>query len=179
MIGGPQGGLILGRASLIEAIRKNPLARALRVDKIALSLLESTLMLFTDEQQAMQEVPTLSLIRRPIGDIDAQARRVADAIAAQSAGMAGGVEVIDGFSQVGSGSLPGHDLPTRLVAIAAPHGDPEQLARQLRQGSPPVFARIAKGQLLIDPRTILPGEEPVLIEAITTAMRDLQSPTCC
>ena len=178
MIGGPQGGLILGRAALIEAIRKNPLARALRVDKITLSLLESTLMLFTDEQQAMREVPTLSLIRRPIGDIDAQARRVADAIAAQSAGMAGGVEVIDGFSQVGSGSLPGLDLPTRLVAIAAPHGNPEQLTRHLRQGSPPVFARIAKGQLLIDPRTILPGEEPVLIEAITNAIQSLKRAAC-
>ena len=80
------------------------------------------------------------------------------------------IEVIDGFSQMGSGSLPGRDLPTCLVAIESADGNPEPLAKSLRLSSPPVFARIARGQLLIDPRTILPGEEPILIEAVVKAL---------
>lgn len=167
MIGGPQGGLILGRSHWIEAIRKNQLMRALRVDKITLSVLESTLMLFLDDQRACQEVPTLRLVSRPLADIETQARQIADAIA--PAVPNGRVEVIDGFSQMGSGSLPGHDLPTKLVAVEAPQGA-ERLAWKLRHHTPPVFARIAKARVLIDPRTLLAGEESTLIEALKKAL---------
>jgi L-seryl-tRNA(Ser) seleniumtransferase len=168
MIGSAQGGLILGRADLVEAVRKNPLARALRVDKVTLSVLETTLTLFLDEEVAVHEIPTLRMITRTPKEIHATANSVASAIWSGVPNVR--LEVIDGFSQMGSGSLPGHDLPTTLVAIEPADGDPESLARRLRLSSPPVFARIAKGQLLIDPRTVLPGEEAILIEVVVKAL---------
>jgi L-seryl-tRNA(Ser) seleniumtransferase len=168
MIGGPQGGLILGRADLIEAIRKNPLARAMRVDKVTLSLLETTLELFLDEQAAMREVPTLRMMQRPLDELRCQATRIAEAL--RSVVGAAYVEVFDGFSQMGSGSLPGHDLPTSLVAVSPANGDVDGLAARLRACSPPVFARIAKERLLIDPRTLLPGEEEVLIGMLKSVL---------
>lgn len=168
MIGGAQGGLILGRADLVEAVRKNPLARALRVDKITLSVLETTLTLFLDEELAVREIPTLQVMSRTAEEIRAAAVRIADALRPSARG--GRVDVIDGFSQVGSGSLPGHDLPTTLVAIVPAGGDLEDLARRLRMSSPPVFARIAKGQLLLDPRTLLAGEEAVLVHVLTAIL---------
>lgn len=168
MIGGPQGGLILGKASLIEAIRKNPLARALRVDKLTLSLLESTLTLFLDGSMALEGVPTLRMMRREVTDLRKTATDMANALRNRSPKAR--VEVIDGFSQMGSGSLPGQDLPTCLLAIDPPGGNVDDLAARLRQGTPPVFARIAKGQLLLDPRTVLPGEESVLVDALVAAL---------
>lgn len=168
MIGGAQGGLILGRADLVEAIRKNPLARALRVDKITLSVLETTLTLFLDESLAIREIPTLQMMARTLTEIRASAGRIAGALL-KTANSAR-IEVVDGFSQMGSGSLPGHDLPTSLVAIEPRGGNPEELARRLRLSSPPVFARIAKGHLLLDPRTLLPGDEEILIQVVTTAL---------
>lgn len=172
MIGGPQGGLILGEAAMIERIRKNPLARALRVDKITLSVLETALTFFLDEELALQEMPTLQMIQRDVSDIREQADRIATALRTRAQGIK--VNVIDGFSQVGSGSLPGHDLPTVLVAIdPSPHADSDAdtLARRLRESTPPVFARIANDRILLDPRTILPGEEIVLIEAVVAAVK--------
>ncbi|MBI4581320.1 MAG: L-seryl-tRNA(Sec) selenium transferase, partial [Planctomycetes bacterium] len=143
MIGGAQGGIIIGQARLVEVIRKNPLARALRVDKITLSVLETTLMLFLDPELALREVPTLGMMQRPVADVGEQAERIAAALRARAG--ADRIAVIDGFSQMGSGSLPGHDLPTRLVAIEPADGDPDGLAARLRAGTPPVFARIAHG----------------------------------
>lgn len=168
MIGGAQGGLILGRGDLVEAIRKNPLARALRVDKITLSVLETTLTLFLDEELAIREIPTLGMMSRTLDEIGATAARIADALRPRADGAS--VDVIDGFSQVGSGSLPGQDLPTRLVAIVPAGGDVETLAHRLRLSAPPVFARIAKGRLLLDPRTLLAGEERTLIEVVIQAL---------
>jgi L-seryl-tRNA(Ser) seleniumtransferase len=117
-MGGSQGGIILGRADLIRAIRKNPFARIVRVGKLTLAALEATLTLFLDEALALREVPTLRMLCRPQGEIAEQADRLARSIAEQAPGTT--VAVIDGFSQMGSGSLPGQDLPTRLVAIESP-----------------------------------------------------------
>jgi L-seryl-tRNA(Ser) seleniumtransferase len=163
MIGGPQGGIILGSSRWIQAIRKNPLARIVRADKLALAALEATLVLFLDEDRALREVPTLKMLRRGLSDIDAQARRIAAAVAAQSPGVH--AEVIDGASQMGSGSLPEQDLPTRLVALEIEGIESGELARRLRLHAPPVFARVHEGRVLVDPRTLLDGDEEILIGA--------------
>ncbi len=169
LIGGPQGGLILGREDLVQAVRKNPLARMVRVDKLTLAALEATLTLFLDEAVALAEVPTLQILRRDRQDLDRQAQRIAQAIAQQvpEAELA----VVDGFSQMGSGSLPGQDLPTRLVALASRLVDAGRLAARLRQHEPPVFARVHHQQVLLDPRTVLEGEEELLIAACVAALR--------
>jgi L-seryl-tRNA(Ser) seleniumtransferase len=168
LIGASQGGIILGRADLVAAIRKNPLARVLRVGKLTLAALEATLSLFLDEPRALREVPTLRLLCRPLPEIADQADRIALAIRQRSAAAA--VTVIDGFSQMGSGSLPTQNLATRLVAVESDAIESGELAARLRRGCPPVFARVHQGQLLLDPRTLLDGEESLLIDAVVAAL---------
>jgi len=168
LIGGPQGGIIIGRAHLIEAIRKNPLARAVRVDKLSLAALEATLGLFLDETCASSDLPILKMLLRDLRDVAAQAERVADALRDRCQGIT--VTTVEGSSQMGSGSLPEQNIPTRLVAIAAESIRPEALALLLRRHRPPVFTRIQRGQVLIDPRTLLEGEEQAVVEALVWAL---------
>ena len=135
LIGGPQAGILLGKERWIQAIRKNPLARIVRPDKLTLAALEATLVLFLDQERALGEVPTLRMLRRDLADIETQAQRIAAAIRAAVPGAK--AAVVEGFSQMGSGSLPGQDLPTRLVAVQA-----ENLRRG-RDRPPPAAARPA------------------------------------
>jgi L-seryl-tRNA(Ser) seleniumtransferase len=178
MIGGPQGGIILGRAAWIEAIRKNPLARVVRVDKLTLTALEATLALFLDEAWALAEVPTLRMLRRGLAELGTQAERIAAAIAEAAPGVVT-ASVIDGASQMGSGSLPTQDLPTRLVAVTARHVEAGELAARLRRHLPPVFARVHQGQVLADPRTLLEGDEEVLLAAFRAALEDERADRAC
>jgi L-seryl-tRNA(Ser) seleniumtransferase len=169
LIGASQGGIILGRALLIQAVRKNPLARIVRVGKLTLVALEATLRLFLDESQALSEVPTLRMLCRSLADIAAQAERIAQTIGGRITAAA--VTTADGFSQMGSGSLPTQNLATRLVVIGPNSVAPGELAVRLRGGRPPVFARVHHGQVLVDPRTLLEGEEEMLVEAFVNALQ--------
>lgn len=168
LIGGSQGGMILGRALLIQAVRKNPLVRIVRPGKLTLAALEATLTLFLDESLALREVPTLRMLCRPPEEIAEQAERIARAVAERVPEC--DVAVVDGCSQMGSGSLPTQELPTRLVSVNPAAVSPDDLARRLRQSSPPVFVRVHKGRVLLDPRTLLEGEEPIVIEALLAAL---------
>jgi L-seryl-tRNA(Ser) seleniumtransferase len=170
MIGGPQAGILLGKERWIQAIRKNPLARIVRPDKLALAALEATLVLFLDQQRALCEVPTLRMLRRDLADIKTQAERIAAAIRAFAPGAK--AEVVEGFSQMGSGSLPGQDVPTRLVAVKAENVEEGEMARRLRRHDPPVFARVGQGRVLADPRTLLDGEEAMLVAAFCSALSE-------
>ena len=169
LIGASQGGIILGKANLIQAIRKNPFARIVRVGKLTLAALEATLSLFLDEARALREVPTLRMLCRSLAEIAAQADRIAEAIAAKASAAV--VTTADGFSQMGSGSLPTQNLRTRLVTIQPKSIEAGEIASRLRRYSPPVFARVHKGQLLFDPRTLLDGEERVLVAACIQALQ--------
>jgi L-seryl-tRNA(Ser) seleniumtransferase len=168
LIGASQGGLVLGRSNLVQAVRKNPFARIVRVGKLTLAALEATLMLHLDSSSALAEIPTWQMLNRSLADMGAQADRIAAALRARVPQVA--VQVIDGVSQMGSGSLPTQGVPTRLVALDDPPGGADALARRLRLHRPPVFARIHKGLLLLDPRTLLGGEEGELIEALVEAL---------
>jgi len=168
LIGGPQAGIVLGKAPWIAAIRKNPLARMVRVDKLTLAALEATLILFLDQERALRDVPTLRMLRRDLADIEMQAERIVAGIRFSVPGV--NVAVVDGFSQMGSGSLPGQDLPTRLVAVQAENRQEGEIARRLRQYDPPVFARVGQGRVLADPRTLLDGEESTLVAAFCRAL---------
>ncbi len=176
MIGGPQGGIILGRARWIEAVRKNPLARIVRVGKLSLAALEATLVLFLDESRALGEVPTLRMLGRSTVEIAAQAQRIAAAVAAGLPGVR--AAVVEGVSQMGSGSLPGQDLPTRLVAVEAEGIEAGEIARRLRLNSPPVFTRVHRGVVLADPRTLLDGDEEILVAAFRAALQQRIDSTC-
>jgi len=162
LIGACQGGIILGKKEIVTAVRKNPLARALRVDKVTLAVLEATLTLFLDEERAMEEVPTLRMLRRDAPELGEAAGRIAGALREACAAR---VEVIDGLSQMGSGSLPGENLATRLVAVAPSGMGLDEAALRLRRHRPAVFARVRNDRILVDPRTLLPGDEDALIAA--------------
>lgn len=168
LIGACQAGLILGREDLITAVRKNPMARMLRPDKLTLAVLEATLTLFLDEEMALQEVPTLRMLRRSIEDLAGQAERIAAAVREKVVYTE--VTVMDGFSQMGSGSLPGQDLPTKTVAIKSGLRGASDLARDLRRHNPPVVTRIQNEQILLDPRTLLEGEEAIVVAAVVAAL---------
>ena len=164
LIGASQGGIILGRAKLIEAVRKNQFARIVRVGKLTLVVLEATLKLFLDESIALREVPTLQMLRRDSSEIAEQAEGIAMELKKSVSGVA--VATICGFSQMGSCSLPAQNLATTLVALQPEQINVESLAQQLRQNGTPIFSRIQNDQVLIDPRTLLSGDDKIVIEAL-------------
>jgi L-seryl-tRNA(Ser) seleniumtransferase len=164
LIGSSQGGIILGKANLINAIRKNQFFRIVRVGKLTLAAMEATLKLFLDEATALREVPTLQMLMRSLDELTSEAERLASAINKNMQNAAAGTT--PGFSQTGSGSLPTQNLATMLVAIRPEKISAESLARRLRQYNPPIFTRIQNDQVLIDPRTLREGDGEVVAAAL-------------
>ncbi len=164
LIGASQGGIILGKAKLINAVRKNQFARIVRVGKLTLAVLEATLKLFLDETVALCEVPTLKMLRRDLSEITDQAEQMASDLAGATSNAA--VTTTSGFSQMGSGSLPTQNLATTLVAIRPKKISAESLAKQLRRHNIPIFTRIQNDQVLVDPRTLRKGDDKIVLEAL-------------
>ncbi|MHC4618563.1 MAG: L-seryl-tRNA(Sec) selenium transferase [Planctomycetota bacterium] len=164
LMGASQGGIILGRANLINAIRGNQFFRIVRVGKLTLAALEATLKLFLDESIALSEVPALQMMMRDLSEITAEAERLASELGKGISGVS--VTTIPGFSQMGSGSLPTQNLATRLVAVQPEKITAESLAGQLRHHRTPVFTRIQNDQVLVDPRTLRDGDDKVIVEAL-------------
>ena len=163
LVGGPQAGIIVGKKELIDKLKKHPLARAVRIDKIRLAGLGATLIHYV-KGEAVDKIPVWTMIGTPVTAIEKRAR----AWAAATEGMG---RVIDGESMVGGGSLPGSTLPTKLVAIGGDGkrrgGNMAQIrAKRLRQSNPPVIGRISEDVLLLDPRTVLPEEDKIVIKAL-------------
>ncbi|MHC4682346.1 MAG: L-seryl-tRNA(Sec) selenium transferase, partial [Planctomycetota bacterium] len=131
---------------------------------LTLAALEATLKLFLDESLALSEVPTLRMLRRDTSEITKHANRLASRIGKAVSGIV--ASTVPGFSQMGSGSLPAQDLPTTLVALCPDESSPESLAAQLRRYRTPVFTRIQNDQVLIDPRTLLSGDDKIILEAL-------------
>jgi L-seryl-tRNA(Ser) seleniumtransferase len=159
LLGGPQAGILCGRRDLIQLLTRHPLARAVRADKLCLAALAATLNFYLTGR-AVAEVPVWRMIARQPAAIEAQARAWVAHL--QESGVQAGV--IEGHSTVGGGSLPGATLPTWLVAVTHPGLD--GVAAALRASQPPVIGRIGDGRLLLDPRTVLPGQEEDLLRAV-------------
>ena len=156
LLGGPQAGLVVGRDDLIGALAKNPLKRALRLDKIRLAALEAVLRLYADPDRLAQRLPTLRLLVRPRAEIDALARRVEPALA-KALDRIATVSLIDTKSQIGSGALPVSLLPSAGLALTPtePSGSAvEKLARRLRKLPVPVTGRIDSGRVILDLRCL-------------------------
>ncbi len=155
LIGGPQGGLIVGKKKWVDLVRKNPLARVVRVGKMTLIALEATLRYFLDRERALREHPTTRMLTMPLAEL---AQRAKD-LAAQIGDVPGAtVTVRQDQSEVGSGAYPAHSLPTFVVAVQSSKVPVEDLARRLRRRPLGVFARISDDRLLLDPRTLQEGE---------------------
>ena len=159
LLGGPQAGIIVGREDLVARLKRHSLTRALRVDKTTIAALQATLLHYL-KGEAKVRVPIWQMIAMPVEAIEARASAWVDKLT--EAGIA--ARVVGGQSTVGGGSLPGETMPTKLVAIQV--DSPDELARRLRVGDPPVIGRIEDDLFLLDPRTVLAEEDEMLIEAI-------------
>jgi L-seryl-tRNA(Ser) seleniumtransferase len=163
LLGGPQAGLLVGRGAAVGLARRHPLLRALRLDKVALAGLAATLAHY-ERGEALSEIPVWRAIARPLPALQAEAEAWLEALG----GAAPGARVRPSASAVGGGTLPGETLPTAVLALPARH--PEALLAALRRAQPPVIARIEDGEVVLDPRTVLPGEAPGLLAAVRAAL---------
>ncbi len=156
LLGGPQAGIVVGRADLVERLRRHPLQRALRADKLTLAALEGTLALHEDPARARQEIPVLRMLDEPVERVRERAERLA--------GLIGG-EVEETVARVGGGALPLAELPSAACAIE------ESLAAPLRLGDPPVLGIVGDGRLLLDARTLTDAEVDEAARAVLRARR--------
>ncbi|TLM69728.1 MAG: L-seryl-tRNA(Sec) selenium transferase [Actinobacteria bacterium] len=165
LLGGPQAGIIAGKWHVIAALKKHPLARAVRLDKMTLAALEVTLRLYLEPERAAREIPTLRMLFASKAEMAERAARLADAIAKCSPGAyLTGVQ--DDVSRAGGGALPMADLPTVVVAVSPQRTGVVDLERKLRTGEPHVIARIAEDRVLLDPRTLSVDEEREVVDAL-------------
>ena len=166
LLGGPQCGIVLGRAPILERMRRNPLCRALRVDKLTLAALAATLRLYLQPERALREIPTLRMLTMSAASLEERARAFGNLCAAH--GIV--TECIPGESAVGGGASPGAVLPGTLVRIASPGTSAAGLERRLRTGDPVVVTRVLDGAVTMDLRTVHPREEAALLRALRTAL---------
>jgi len=165
LLGGPQAGILLGTRAAIEACRTNPLARAVRADKLTLAALEATLVLYREPELARREIPVLRMLTEGVAEIRRRGEALQNAVGADAA-------LVEGESEVGGGSFPGAKLPTWLVRVTpdAGHLTPDALAARLRAGDPPIIARIGDDRVLLDPRTIFPDQVETVARAVRAAL---------
>jgi L-seryl-tRNA(Ser) seleniumtransferase len=163
LLGGPQAGILLGRADLMQRLRKNPLARALRVDKFTIAALAATLDLLEDAARARELVPTLRALSASAEELAGRAARIARELS-RCAELT--VRELPASSEVGGGAAPAESLPTTVVALRHATLPAEALAAELRRLETPVIGRIAGGEVLLDPRSLDPGEDSLCARLI-------------
>ena len=169
LLGGPQAGLIVGKREIIERIKKNPLNRALRIDKFTLAALESVLRLYFDEEQALAAIPTLAMLSQPRKLIEQRARRLRKRLAGLAADCCR-VELARIDSMVGGGALPEAPLASCAVALRPARLSLNQLEERLRRAETPVIGRIEDDRFLLDLRTVADAEVPLLAATLLTAL---------
>jgi len=162
LLGGPQAGILLGEPGVMEAMRRNPLCRAFRVDKVTLAGLEATLRHYLDPDEALREIPVLRMLAMPLEAMEARARALAE-----GAGRAGlDARPARGQGVVGGGTYPGVELPSWTLRVRVPSMGSHDLACALRMGTPPVVTRVADDDVVLDLRTVDPGEDGIVLEAL-------------
>jgi len=164
LLGGPQAGIILGRRDLIDRMRRNPLCRALRVDRMTLAALEATLSLYLDPDRARREIPVLRMLSQSEAEVADRANALVAALLQH--GIAADTARAD--SAVGGGAFPAASLPTHVVRVTVPA--PARLDRELRAQDPPIVARVADDRLIMDLRTVQPEEEATLLRTLLTLL---------
>jgi L-seryl-tRNA(Ser) seleniumtransferase len=169
LLGGPQAGIIVGKKRFLDLLKANPLTRALRIDKLTLAALESTLVLYLDENRAIEEIPTLRMLTLDQGRLKRRGRRLLKR-------LAGGVDkeaslnLREDISHVGGGALPLQELPTMVLATKPLHLSVNDLEKKLRSGAPPVISRISRDELILDMRTIFDDEVPLVADGLRKAL---------
>ncbi|HYU48575.1 MAG TPA: L-seryl-tRNA(Sec) selenium transferase [Candidatus Limnocylindria bacterium] len=173
LLGGPQAGLIAGRGDLVARLRRDPLARAMRPDKVTLAALAATLGLYR-AGRALAEIPVWRMIARPAEELRRRALRLLAEPGLAALGAAGG-QVVETRATVGGGSLPGETLPSYGLSIRSPDISADRLMARLRSGDPPVIGRVVDGAVLLDLRTVDPADDGLLGAAVLAASRPIAS----
>ncbi len=169
LLGGPQAGIIVGRKPMIESIRKNPINRALRIDKLTLAALEGTLRIYQDEERALATIPTLRMLTEKEGAIAVRAERCANQLAALADSRLK-VDLVSRPSKAGGGALPLLELPSRCIRLRVEGLPVNALELRLRRNDTPIIGRIENDAFVMDMRTILDDEIPILVSAIASAL---------
>ena len=167
LLGGPQAGLIVGRAELIDTIRRNPLARALRIDKLSLAALEATLRLYLPPNDPMEKIPILRMLGETESSLAARARSLLKRLLELPGVVA---DIADDVTYSGGGALPMVELATKTIRLTADGVSAGTLARRLRQSRPPVIARLADDRIVLDTRTMLPADSEDMLNAFRQAL---------
>ena len=170
LLGGPQAGIILGRKDLVEAIKKNQLTRALRIDKLTLLALEETLNIYRDERAALREIPTLKMICQPYRVLKTKARRLVRMIGRLDARNFS-LDLVDGGSKVGGGALPLLELPSSLLCLSPNKLPANSMEEWLRSHTPAIIVRLERDNILLDVRTIQEKE----LKTVARAIQELAS----
>lgn len=168
LLGGPQAGIIVGKRQLIERIQKNPLTRAVRIDKLTLSALEMTLFEYLDEEKAKKNIPTIRMILEDPLKIKERAKKIYNRLIRTLKGAE--IELIQDVSRAGGGSLPEVDFLTYAVTVKPGLISVKMLEKRLRSGSPPVIVRVRDDRIIIDARTIEDKEVPELVKRVREAL---------
>jgi len=168
LLGGPQAGILLGDREIIGDMRRNPLTRAFRVDKVTLAGLEATLRHYLDPEEALREIPTLRMLSIPPEELEARTLAVAGGLR----DLPVEVRVEEGVGVVGGGTYPGVELPGWTLRIRVPGVSSEELARRLRTGDPPMVGRREDDDLVLDLRTVEPGAEESVVSALGAILGD-------
>ena len=172
LLGGPQAGMIVGKKSIVDQIKQNPLARALRIDKLTLAALESTLRLYRDEEKAVAMIPTLRMLTMTAADIETRARNLAEEL--KNMGQARlDITLIERSSRAGGGSLPLLELPSRCLRIQFPEMSVNALEKRLRENDPPIIGRIEDDAYIMDPRTLQDDDLPIIRTAFEKILNAL------
>ncbi len=171
LLGGPQAGILAGKWELIEKMRRNPLARALRMDKLTLAALEATLEEYLRPEGPRQGIPTLDMIMRPLEQLENVARNLAEALR-QAAGALAEISIEPGIARVGGGALPMSDLPGPRVAIRPVKISAARLEQNLRSGATPLIGIVKNEALLLDPRTLLKDQATIIPSLVAVALKE-------
>ncbi len=169
LLGGPQAGIILGSRNLVDRIKKNPLNRAMRIDKFTLAGLESILRLYRDPEKVTETIPTLAMIAVPVATVDRRARRLLRRLR-RSVGDGCSLTLADTMARVGGGAMPEQNLPSRAVALTPAGFSVNRLEELLRHEEIPVIGRIEEERFLIDMRTVADDEVAVLADTLTRVL---------
>jgi L-seryl-tRNA(Ser) seleniumtransferase len=170
LLGGPQAGIIVGRAAMIASIRKNPINRALRIDKLTLAALESTLRLYRDEKRALAAIPTLRMLTESEEELETRAGRLSRQLAALNSPRLA-FEPVSLPSKAGGGSLPLLELPSRCLRLRIEGVSANALERRMRGNDPPVIGRIEDDAYVVDVRTLLEEDLPILVSALASVLK--------
>jgi L-seryl-tRNA(Ser) seleniumtransferase len=173
LLGGPQAGIIVGRRSLVESIRKNPINRALRIDKLTLAALEGTLRLYRDEARALKAIPTLRMLSEGEESLAARAEELAGRLALLADPRLS-VQTVSLPSKAGGGSLPLLELPSRCLKLRIAGLSANALELSLRRNAPPIIGRIEDEAYVMDLRTIQADEPPIIAAAVATVLREME-----